>query len=193
MGEPESFSSREMAVDNILRELPRDLPLKEAEVRAFIKASGVVRRVNTQPVDAPDSAARAMLRPFRYVISNKDLYALSTFFDLLKAIAAGAAGLASLPTPAGFKSLADALQGFYASFKAIYAKGARLTSVEFLIVLTLQDLQPTTADVVSETLRARGTEIQAEAIETFLSHHERKEARGFTLRLSDGSWRLDGI
>lgn len=188
-----TFSSREEAVHHAEQLLRARLELPDDAMKKLISSADLIQKVSVKSPKIPKTASPALARSFRYVIRDDDLYTLSNFLDVLKAAGALAIGITSLPTLAGFKALGDAVQGIYTTFKNIFARGELLSAEEFLIVIALKDLETSSAENIAEILRGGSLEIHANAVESFLSRHERGDNKGFTRRVPPDKWCLDGI
>jgi hypothetical protein len=187
------FASREEAVQSVVRDAQATLRMPSETWLNLIEGAGLVQRVAITPPELPSTASPAMVRSFRYVIRNDDLYTFSNFLDLLKAAIGVAIGVKAIGTAAGYKAIFDGFHAFYGTFKTILARGHRLHEVELSVLIVLKDCGTASTEDLAEAINRKGVEISAPAIEKFLALYERRDGKGFTRRVPPDHWCLDGI
>ena len=182
------------AVDHLLNKFPS---LEHPIIEGIVDRAGVVERIEILPNKKEmqlGGVHKALVG--HYVIRNDLLMSLDNFLSLLKSAGHLTSGVLTLwtaasMTPAGIKDTVDGIYSLYETFTKIMAKTWHLSDKELTVVLAVRSSGPARADILAGKLGDVGTE----HVEKILGRFERREDNpsGFTVRMSDGAWRLEGV
>jgi hypothetical protein len=189
----ELFHSRSEAARHAARQLSAAaaLPLDAAD--EIVTATALVAETPAPPVPPAPRLSPALVPGARFVIRNEELLSVSRFLDLLKAALSLVIGVAALGTAAGIKAIVDGVQGFYTTFAAIVAAGARLDAAEFAVLWALKREGPASPAELAGRLRGEAQAPGEGAVAAILRKYERRDGGGFVRADADGRWHLDGV